>query len=228
MNACEAEILEITKLKPRKKYKDRDEYLIHLLRAVDGLPSDKFEYLLSQQTYNWYEQAAKAFKAYKPLPELPDTPLNELRYPRDEEDYTPPQTKMPSTEEHRGNIQAMLEAKEKADKALEELKEATDKVKPKRHSKYRQPEPHEGARYYLFPELDRYGLLLGSQRQKAAEMFERGATMNDVKAVTGYTMYNLLRRLKELGHQVENAGGIIKLTHKDDIKPQEAKNEDQR
>ncbi len=218
MNAAEAEILEVTKYKPRKKYKDRDEYLISLLREVDGLSQDKLEYLISHQVYDWYQQAATAFKGYHPLPELPDVPLENLRYPRDDEDYTPPDFKVPTPEEHRGNIKAMLEAQEKASDALAKLEEATNKVKKKRHSKYRLAEPLEGARHYLFPEMDRYGLLMGSQRQKGAEMLERGATMKEVKEATGYTMYNLLRRLQELGHRIDQAGGVIKLTHKDDTK----------
>src|SRR5258708_1988713 len=107
MNACEAEILELTKYKPLKSgYKTRDEYLICLLRAVDALPQDRFEHLVSHQVFQWYEEAAKAFKSYKPLPELPDVSLEELRYPRDDEDYTSPEFSEVTVEEHRGNIKA--------------------------------------------------------------------------------------------------------------------------
>lgn len=218
MNACEAEILALTKYTPRKKYKTRDEYLICLLRELDRMPEDKYMYLVSNQVHGWYEDAAVAFKGYKPLPELPDDPIEALRYPRDDEDYTPPPGPPELTpDEHRGNISAMLEAQDEAQQALKKLEEATDKVKPKRNSKYRLADPIEGARHYLFPEADRYGLLRGTKYQAAAEMMERGCTMREIKETHGHTMYNLVRKLVGQGHSVENAGGVFKLTHKDDL-----------
>src|SRR5260221_10539889 len=165
MNAWEAEILELTKYKPLKIYKSRDEYLINLLKAVDAFPQDRFEHLVSNQVFQWYEEAARAFKNYKPLPELPNVSLEDLRYLRDDEDYITEHPEVITPEEHRGNIKALIDAHEEADKALEKLQEATEKVKPKRQSKYRQPHPAEGARHYLFPEADRYGLQKGSVRQ---------------------------------------------------------------
>src|SRR5262249_11405120 len=71
-NACEEEILRLTGYKPRKKYKHYQEYLICLLRELHNLPYDKFTYLVSNQTYEWYKDAGKAFKLYKMLPQLPE------------------------------------------------------------------------------------------------------------------------------------------------------------
>src|SRR5258708_38267679 len=104
MKPTEAEILEVTKFKPRKKYKNRNEYLIALVRAVDSLPADKFEYLLSNQVYNWYVEAAKAFLADKVLPDLPDATMGELRYRRDEEDYVPARLPRGTAERRRNNV----------------------------------------------------------------------------------------------------------------------------
>lgn len=217
MNACEAEILEITGYKPRKKYKDRQHYLICLVRAVVYLPDDKYEHLISQQVHEWHHRAVKAFKEYKDIPELPDVSVDDLRYLRDEENYVPPATQTATPEEHKENIKALLDAQAKADEALAVLKEASEKVRPKRHSKYRLPAPGEGARHYLFPELDRFGFIRGTERSKAAEMFERGAMMKEVKEKIGYPTYNMLRMLREKGHRIENADGLIRLTHKEDL-----------
>lgn len=216
MNACEAEILEVTKLKKHKSYKNRQAYLAHLMKAVDGLGQDQLDWLISHQTYEWYRKAADQFIARKPMPDLPEVAPESLRYPRDDEPAEPPPN-VPTPEEQRGNIKAVLEKQEKAEEALRELAEATEKIKAKRHSKYRLADPSEGARHYLFPEPDRYGLIRGSKRSIAAEMLERGCTMQEVKNATGYTQYNLLKLLRDQGHSVVNAGGIIKLTYKGDL-----------
>ena len=65
---------------------------------------------------------------------------------------------------------------------------------------------------------DKFGCVVGSKRAKAAEMFEKGATMKDVRdAFDGNaTFYNLLNKLKEAGHKVDRQeDGKLKLTHKD-------------
>src|SRR5258708_26876893 len=110
MKPTEAEILEVTKFKPRKKYKNRNEYVIALVRAVDSLSADKFEYLLSNQVYNWYVEAAKAFLADKVLPDLPDATMGELRYRRGGEDYLAPKLPVVTPEEHRNNVQTFQKA----------------------------------------------------------------------------------------------------------------------
>ena len=219
MNACEVEILELTKLKKHKSYKTRQDYLVHLLRALDNLftkpgGKEKLDWWLSHQSYEWYDKAAKKFLAHKPLPEFPEAAPADLRYPRDDEPPEPLPVH-PTPEEQRLHIQAVFSAQEKAEEALRELAEATEKVKAKRHSKYRLADPSEGARHYMFPENDNYGLLRGSKRSIAAEMLEKGCYMKDIRLATGHTQYNLLKELREAGHRVVNSGGLITLTHKD-------------
>jgi hypothetical protein len=50
----------------------------------------------------------------------------------------------------------------------------------------------------------------------AAAMFERGATMKEVKDTVGDTMYNLLRRLEKQGHRITKQGSLFKLNVKHD------------
>ncbi len=214
MNACEAEILRLTKYEPRtkQKYKNRNEYLTILLMRLDMLPADKLEHLVSEQVYDWFRRATAKFKGYRPLPELPDIPAEELRYPIDQYKLTEiPEVEMPSE----GSILELIEARERLDEALQAVQRATEKVRAKRYSKYRPAHPLEGARYYLFAEADQYGLIIGSMRHQAATMFERGATMPEVTKACGYPMYNLLRMMRERGHRVVNAGGLYTLIHKD-------------
>ena len=49
---------------------------------------------------------------------------------------------------------------------------------------------------------DSFGLTKGSNTQKAATMFRKGATMADVKAKTGSNQYNVLAWLKKQGHEI--------------------------
>ena len=217
MNACEEEILRLTGYKPRKKYKHYQEYLICLLREIHNLPYDKFTWLVSHQVYEWYREAGIAFKKWKMLPPLPEATQEELRYPRDDEEYIPPEEAEATPEEHHANIKALMAAEEKAKQALQELQEISEKVRPKQYSKYRPAHPIEGARWYLFPETDRYGLLKGTKWSRAAEMLELGCYMKEIVKENGYHCWKLIGRLRNKGHRVVNVGGVIKLTHKDDV-----------
>jgi len=217
-NACEEEILRLTGYKPRKKYKHYQEYLICLLRELHNLPYDKFTYLVSNQTYEWYKDAGKAFKLYKMLPQLPEVAKEDLRYPRDDEEYVPPEEAEATPEEHQENIKELLAAEENVKQTLKRLQEARDRVSPKVYHKYRSPHPIEGARYYLFPEMDRYGVLKGTKRWRTIKMLEVGCRMKDIIAEDGYHCWRLIGILRKKGHQVVSIGGLLKLTHKDDIR----------
>lgn len=66
---------------------------------------------------------------------------------------------------------------------------------------------------------DKFGCVVGSRRAEAAKMFERGATMGEVREHFGgnLTFYNLLNKLRDAGHHVEKTEDKkIKLTHKDE------------
>ncbi len=61
---------------------------------------------------------------------------------------------------------------------------------------------------------DKFGLRLGTKRAQAAAMLEKGCKMAEVRAKTGMTHYDLLKRLEETGHQVSCNSGMIQLTAK--------------
>src|SRR5215831_17369806 len=128
MNSCEEEILRLTGYKPRKKYKHYQEYLICLLREIHNLPYDKFTYLVSNQTYEWYREASQAFKHYWDLPKLPDVAKEELRYPSDDEEYIPPEEAEALPKSTTRTLR-LLAAEEKAKQALKELHEASEKIR---------------------------------------------------------------------------------------------------
>ncbi len=61
---------------------------------------------------------------------------------------------------------------------------------------------------------DKFGLRTGSAVSKAAAMFERGGTMADVKKATGSNQYNILQKLKTVGHKVNRKDGLITVAPK--------------
>ena len=61
---------------------------------------------------------------------------------------------------------------------------------------------------------DKFGLRKGSNTQKAATMFTKGATMADVKAKTGSNQYNVLKWLEKQGHKITRKDGFITVTPK--------------
>ena len=100
---------------------------------------------------------------------------------------------------------------------MKELHEASEKTRIKTYSKYRPARWFEGARWYLFPDADRYGLQKGTKSSRAAEMLERGCYMKEIVKLNGYHCWKLIGGLRSKGHRIVNVGGMIKLTHKDDV-----------
>ena len=64
------------------------------------------------------------------------------------------------------------------------------------------------------PLRDDFGLLIGSKSYVAVKMFRRGAKMKEVRNETGMNHYNLLNKIKAMGHTVEMNKGLIKITKK--------------
>lgn len=65
---------------------------------------------------------------------------------------------------------------------------------------------------------NRYGYYEGTKVDEACKMFEKGATMAEVKDVLGDVYYNLLRKARADGHSVEkNDAGKFVLRHKDAV-----------
>ena len=61
---------------------------------------------------------------------------------------------------------------------------------------------------------DTFGLKKGTNPQKAATMFRKGATMADVKTKTGSNQYNVLKWLEAQGHKITRKDGFITVTPK--------------
>lgn len=80
---------------------------------------------------------------------------------------------------------------------------------------YPEPEKPKKLRRKLTGEIDRYGVSVGSRSNQAILLFERGATMKEVKEVTGDSKYNLLKKLASEGHTIERDGPVFRLIHKD-------------
>ena len=66
---------------------------------------------------------------------------------------------------------------------------------------------------------DRFGFRLGTQRARAAQLYERGATQAEIKAAIGYSMYNVLKAAARRGHRVVREGDRfwLRLAAADDI-----------
>ena len=64
------------------------------------------------------------------------------------------------------------------------------------------------------PTKDTFGLRKGTNTQKAAALFAKGATMAEVKAKTGSNQYNVLKWLERQGHKVTRKDGFITVTPK--------------
>jgi len=64
---------------------------------------------------------------------------------------------------------------------------------------------------------DRFGVVEGSRSSEVVRMFEKSASMKDIKEKFGNNYYNILSRMVKEGHRLEKLeGGKMRLTHKDD------------
>jgi hypothetical protein len=66
-------------------------------------------------------------------------------------------------------------------------------------------------------EMDKFGIQKNSKASQAVAMFEKGASMKQIKEKLGGPQNNILLRLQREGHLVERYDGLIKVTHKDEI-----------
>ena len=54
-------------------------------------------------------------------------------------------------------------------------------------------------------------------------MLETGCSMKEIRDKTGTNHYNLVDRLTDAGHEITKMKGVLKLTHKDDVKSSKKK-----
>jgi hypothetical protein len=66
--------------------------------------------------------------------------------------------------------------------------------------------------------LDKWGCIVGSKNSMALALFEKGATVREVKDKIGGTYYNTLYKMQHRGHRVEKEGSLVRLIHRDQIK----------
>jgi hypothetical protein len=93
---------------------------------------------------------------------------------------------------------------------------AKKQAKPKK-AKVEVEEPPLAPRYANLSGLkNRYGFYEGTKSDDTCKMLEKGATMAEVKEALGDTKYNVLRKLRQDGHQVSQ-GPRFTLVHKDDL-----------
>lgn len=62
---------------------------------------------------------------------------------------------------------------------------------------------------------DEFGFRIGSLRSKAAALYKKGATLEEVTSKLGSVQYNILAKMEERGHKVT----VTKVTHKDWKRP---------
>jgi hypothetical protein len=176
---------------------DREDFLKAIQRELEKLSNDEWV-KLSEPAQDWSDDAARAVLAHQSIPEFPD-------WIEDEE----------------------VEAQ--AQEAAEGLAESEGEVRPKksrrsRHAKTLPLKTRKALKNAVMSRvvkeypLDRYGHIRISKASKAIAIFEKGATMRQVREwLGGSAHYNLLIHLQKHGHKVVH-GPDHKITviHRDD------------
>jgi hypothetical protein len=170
----------------REEGDDDDEFLDSLVRAVDDKPEDEWNESLTDEAQAFSNLCVNRIKKGKSLPDLPDAKTKETK-------------KVAKDKKSK--------TKDKKAKSDGNTDDKTDK-KAKKSS--------NGATKRTASPKDKFGLREGSKASDAAAMFEEGAKMADVKKATGGSHYNLLSKLKKLGHEVDTGDDhIITITAAD-------------
>jgi hypothetical protein len=238
MHAIEREIIEVTEIKLRKKFDNRQDYLGSLLEAANKLDDDDFE-SLTQEAADWYNAAVQAFNVKKDIPDFDETSGG----PEDDEE-----AEEEADEEAEGDeadsdddeVEAAEDAapeenaEEAADDSGDEPKPVAPKAPAKKVAKAKEKAPPKKTITKATPKaapkkaakpaddeevvLDKWGCMEGSKNSQALAMFEKGATAAEVKDAIGGTYYNVLKKMVKDGHKMDKEGHIIKLTHKDAAK----------
>jgi hypothetical protein len=215
MSEIETEILKVSKLRKRAdEYDNRQDYLAAVLRSFDKVAAkdESVANTIGDDAYSWYEEAATAMNAKRTIPDFPDLEL---------EDPGPDEIEEEELSEFEDD-EAVVDATEDSGEAEDDDNEAEKPAKAAAPPVKAKPKKEKTKTQYddLTGEKDRFGVIVGTKASQALKMFERGATMKEIKnEVGGGTQYNLLTRMTKEGHLVEKqAGGVWKLTHKDNVK----------
>lgn len=221
MSEFEKELVTLIRFKPND-YHDRQDYLAALARAADKwfAVKDKDQAIfdgLEDGLAGWFEEAITAMNHKDTIPEFPDRELEEPMTAPDEEEEA----------ENADNEAEPVptEGGDAATAAVDEGK-AADPVAPKPKTKKEKSPP---SRYDTISGIkDRFGVVVGTKTHDAVLMYERGTTVRELAATIGGKHYNILNRLKKLGHTVvPRPEGGFKLTHRDDVEKGKKDEEEQ-
>lgn len=184
MSEVEKELVKATNFEAEKDYKNRQDYLAVLARAVNNLDKDNYE-LLSNEAVNWFNEAAKAIRAHKDISDFSTS-------------FTTEEVKEIEGETEEG----VLPEDEHEDERVEPSITKEKKEKKPRKSKAK-----------VSGEIDKWGIHIESNSSQVAAIFEQGSTMAFVRGQYGQNFYNLLKRLEKEGHKIERSQDQIKLIY---------------
>jgi len=197
MSEIRKELEELTGINKRAK-ESEPKFLTRLVRAAtdNTKVSDDDWDGLSDDAQNWVTDAVEAMNNKEDYPAFPDA--------EDEE-------KPKASSKAKTNGKAKPPAKRAAAKKPAAKKPAAKATAKKAKASAKDADDGGASK-------DKFGLREGSKSSLAADMFEAGAKMADVKSETGTNHYNLLRRLEDDGHEVSKDGAVIFVQHKDAAK----------
>jgi len=238
--SLEQELLDATGLK-QDKFPNRRKLLEAIVRVINKLPEDEYDDL-TDPAIEWYEASVKAMNKDKSPPEFPDLETVPPKPAPDEgedanEDSEPDEGDEDEFEENEEEAQVAEPTGDAIDEAArggDSLEEPEDDAEPaptpkkqKKVKKAKAPTKAELERAESGPTRyekmikyggtkNRYGIYEGTKAHDAIMMFEKGATMAEIRDAVGDSKYNLLRDLKKAGHLVEKDGRKFMLIHKSD------------
>lgn len=210
-SVVETELTKATFFKPPKGgYDDRQDHLAALARAAAKLSDEKFDEL-TDDAANWVSTAVKALNNKAEITDFKDAEVDEEAAAE------------ASAESDNEAEEAAAEAKPK--KGSKKVAEAKEPKKPEKVTNKVKKEKVIVDRYdNLTGERDRYGIVMGTKTHDAILLYEKGITTGELKEKLNGRFYNILKTLSEKGHRVEKLpGGIVKLTHLEDISAKKGK-----
>ena len=221
-SATELEIVKATKVK-EKSYKQRQDFLAALVRAIDKLGQDDWDNL-SDEAVAWHTAAVGQMDKKRTIEDF------EPPEPVEEEDAEPAVDSTDDVVLVEPPCEVSSEPEAVADEVPEPEEEVEEKPAKKRKAKKEKldkkiiPERYIG----LTGEKDKFGITIGTKTYDAVKMYERpdGATLRQVEEAIGGRHYNILGKLAKEGHKVEKLpGGVWRVTHRDKTKEVEAIND---
>jgi hypothetical protein len=238
-STTELEIVKATKVK-EKPFKQRQDYLAALVRAIDKLGNDEWDNL-SDEAVAWHTAAVnqmdkkRAIEDFEPPePEVvengPETDSPEFK---EEEISTVEMGETLPLGGHTGTDDCV--SNYSSDKTADAEKEIEKEEAPKRGSRYKATwvkEPKVTPERYigLTGDKDKYGICIGTKTHEAVKMYERpeGASLLEIAEAIGGRHYNILTKLIKAGHKVKKLkAGKWHVTHKDMLKNTAAPEEEE-